>query len=134
MDAQFLSRPFVVGDRIDITSAGGTKLATGCVEQVDPIYTQLRSDTGLPVTIPNKARPHTSGTLFKTLEYGDGLCGAGASALSNPPSSLNPGGSQPHEPWHKPRGPEMVAVLLRALPKPVSMASSPHSRRNLHGS
>ena len=48
----------MVGDRIDITSAGGTKLATGCVEQVDPIYTQLRSDTGLPVTIPNKVLPH----------------------------------------------------------------------------
>lgn len=51
---QFLSRPFVVGDRIDIMSGSGAKFATGFVERVDPIYTILRTDTGLPVTIPNK--------------------------------------------------------------------------------
>lgn len=51
---QFLSRPFVVGDRIDIASGSGAKFATGYVERVDPIYTVLRTDTGLPVTIPNK--------------------------------------------------------------------------------
>ena len=56
----------MVGDRIDITSAGGTKLATGCVEQVDPIYTQLRSDTGLPVTIPNKQ--YASQSLLRKLQ------------------------------------------------------------------
>ncbi len=52
---QFLSRPFVVGDRIDILTSGGTKFATGFVERVDPIYTVLRTDTGTPVTINNKA-------------------------------------------------------------------------------
>ena len=51
---QFLSRPFVVGDRIDILTSGGTKFATGYVERVDPIYTVLRTDTGTPVTINNK--------------------------------------------------------------------------------
>ncbi len=51
---QFLSRPFVVGDRIDIASGTGAKFATGFVERVDPIYTVLRTDSGLPVTIPNK--------------------------------------------------------------------------------
>jgi small-conductance mechanosensitive channel len=51
---QFLSRPFVVGDRIHIMSGSGAKFATGFVERVDPIYTILRTDTGLPVTIPNK--------------------------------------------------------------------------------
>jgi hypothetical protein len=53
---QFLSRPFVVGDRIDILTSGGTKFATGFVERVDPIYTVLRTDTGTPVTISNKVR------------------------------------------------------------------------------
>ena len=71
----------MVGERVDISSSGGTKLATGYVEQVEPFYTVLRSDTGvpgwqpgcafaqtapqtlpscccagLPVTIPNKVR------------------------------------------------------------------------------
>jgi small-conductance mechanosensitive channel len=55
--SQFLSRPFVVGDRIDITSSGGAKVVMGYVERVDPIYTVLRTDTGLPVTIPNKVGP-----------------------------------------------------------------------------
>lgn len=54
---QFLSRPFVVGDRIDILTSGGTKFATGFVERVDPIYTVLRTDTGTPVTINNKVCP-----------------------------------------------------------------------------
>ena len=36
---QFVSRPFVVGDRIDITSSGGAKFATGVVEQVGPSST-----------------------------------------------------------------------------------------------
>ena len=54
--SQFLSRPFVVGERVDISSSSsGTKIATGYVEQVEPFFTVLRSDTGLPVTIPNKA-------------------------------------------------------------------------------
>lgn len=59
---QFLSRPFVVGDRIDILTSGGTKFATGFVERVDPIYTVLRTDTGTPVTINNKARPSPPST------------------------------------------------------------------------
>jgi hypothetical protein len=51
---QFLSRPFVVGDRIDILTTGGAKFATGFVERVEPIYTVLRTDSGTPVTINNK--------------------------------------------------------------------------------
>ena len=51
---QFLSRPFVVGDRIDVTTAGGTRLLTGYVERVDPMRTILRHDTGLPYMLPNK--------------------------------------------------------------------------------
>ena len=54
MCAQFLSRPFVVGDRIDVTTAGGGRLLTGYVERVDPMRTILRSDAGLPFMLPNK--------------------------------------------------------------------------------
>lgn len=61
---QFLSRPFVVGDRIDIASGSGAKFATGYVERVDPIYTVLRTDTGLPVTIPNKVEPEVNSWLM----------------------------------------------------------------------
>lgn len=68
---QFLSRPFVVGDRIDIASGSGAKFATGYVERVDPIYTVLRTDTGLPVTIPNKVRPKTS-TLPQSIHHCSG--------------------------------------------------------------
>ncbi|CAL8465906.1 g5442 [Coccomyxa elongata] len=61
---QFLSRPFVVGDRIDIASGSGAKFATGYVERVDPIYTVLRTDTGLPVTIPNKGLDNYACNIF----------------------------------------------------------------------
>lgn len=52
---QFLSRPFVVGERIDISFSGGGKFMTGYVEQVAPMRTILRTDSCVPVTIPNKA-------------------------------------------------------------------------------
>ena len=52
---QFLSRPFVVGDRIDVNTSGGTKMLTGYVERVDPMRTIIRSDAGLPFMLPNKA-------------------------------------------------------------------------------
>ena len=67
-DLQFLSRPVVVGDRIDILTSGGTKFATGFVERVDPIYTVLRTDTGTPVTINNKVclpLPQSTHVAFK---------------------------------------------------------------------
>ena len=70
MWVQFLSRPFVVGDRIDILTSGGTKFATGFVERVDPIYTVLRTDTGTPVTINNKAWPSPIDMLSETCGWG----------------------------------------------------------------
>ena len=51
---QFLSRPFVVGERIDISFSSGGKFMTGYVEQVAPMRTILRTDSCVPVTIPNK--------------------------------------------------------------------------------
>ncbi|KAL3136343.1 hypothetical protein ABBQ38_005605 [Trebouxia sp. C0009 RCD-2024] len=50
----FISRPFVVGDRIEISSVGGSKFVVGTVERVDPMRTIIRSDSCMPITIPNK--------------------------------------------------------------------------------
>ncbi|KAK9807577.1 hypothetical protein WJX72_003191 [[Myrmecia] bisecta] len=50
----FLSRPFVVGDRIELTTGTGAKMLTGFVERVDPMRTIIRTDTCLPIMIPNK--------------------------------------------------------------------------------
>ena len=52
---QFLSQPFVVGDRVEILTSGGGHVITGTVERVDPMRTILRSDAELPITMPNKA-------------------------------------------------------------------------------
>ena len=51
---QFISRPFVVGDRIEISSVGGSKFVVGTVERVDPMRTIIRTDACMPITIPNK--------------------------------------------------------------------------------
>ena len=61
---QFISRPFVVGERIEVMAPGsGSKWLVGVVERVDPMRTIIRSDACLPITIPNKvtARCPTSG-------------------------------------------------------------------------
>ena len=54
IDVQFLSRPFVVGDRVELSSGGGERVMVGVIERVDPIRTIIRTDASLPVTIPNK--------------------------------------------------------------------------------
>ncbi len=51
---QFLSQPFVVGDRVEILTSGGGSVTTGTIERVDPMRTILRSDAELPITMPNK--------------------------------------------------------------------------------
>ncbi len=53
---QFISRPFVVGDRIEISSVGGSKFVVGTVERVDPMRTIIRTDSCMPITIPNKVQ------------------------------------------------------------------------------
>ena len=56
MPLQFLSRPFVVGDRVELSTAAGAKFMVGYVERVDPMRTIFRTDACLPVMIPNKVR------------------------------------------------------------------------------
>lgn len=51
---QFLSQPFVVGDRVEILTSGGGRVTTGTIERVDPMRTILRSDAEMPITMPNK--------------------------------------------------------------------------------
>lgn len=66
---QFLSRPFVVGERIDVTTGGGTKMLTGYVERVDPMRTIIRSDAGLPFMLPNKVGPFLNLCMLLTYAH-----------------------------------------------------------------
>lgn len=52
---QFLTRPFVVGDRIELKTTGGGTVLIGIVENIDPMRTVLRTDSNVPVAVPNKA-------------------------------------------------------------------------------
>ena len=61
---QFISRPFVVGDRIEISSVGGSKFVVGTVERVDPMRTIIRTDSCMPITIPNKVGTASSQQSF----------------------------------------------------------------------
>lgn len=83
---QFLSRPFVVGDRIEVTTAGGVKLLLGFVERVDPMRTIIRSDAGLPFMLPNKVR-FTSVTCMTTIRkpslHGPSLVSASSSCVTD---------------------------------------------------
>jgi small-conductance mechanosensitive channel len=51
---QYLSRPFVVGDKIDVMTSSGSKVVSGFVEEVSPMRTHLRTDHWLSVMVPNK--------------------------------------------------------------------------------
>ena len=51
---QFVSRPFVVGDRVELRTAGGASVVTGLVERIAPMSTTLRNDQNIPISIPNK--------------------------------------------------------------------------------
>ena len=55
MPPQFVSQPFLVGDRVDIATSSGSKALSGTVERIDPMRTILRTDHDVPITIPNKA-------------------------------------------------------------------------------
>ena len=52
---QFLTRPFVVGDRIELKTTSGGTVLIGIVEKIDPMRTVLRTDGTVPVAVPNKA-------------------------------------------------------------------------------
>ncbi|CAG9461492.1 unnamed protein product [Pedinophyceae sp. YPF-701] len=52
----FLSRPFAVGERIELrTSTGSTLVLSGVVTRVQPTRVTVRNDEGLRVTVPNKS-------------------------------------------------------------------------------
>ena len=53
--AQFLSQPFLVGDRVEVATGNGARVLTGVIERIDPMRTIVRSDAEVPITIPNKA-------------------------------------------------------------------------------
>jgi len=52
---QFITRPFIVGDRIELKTTGGGTVLVGIVEKIDPMRTVLRTDGTVPQAIPNKA-------------------------------------------------------------------------------
>jgi len=51
----FITRPFIVGDRIELKTTGGGTVLVGIVEKIDPMRTVLRTDGTVPQAIPNKA-------------------------------------------------------------------------------
>ena len=51
----YLTRPFVVGERVTLQTPAGAPVVTGVVERIDPMRTLIRSDRAAPVSIPNKA-------------------------------------------------------------------------------
>ncbi|KAK9823616.1 hypothetical protein WJX72_004258 [[Myrmecia] bisecta] len=51
----FLSRPFVVGDRVELKTTSGGSVLLGYVERIDPMRTVFRTDKNVPVAIPNRA-------------------------------------------------------------------------------
>ncbi|KAK9832088.1 hypothetical protein WJX81_005553 [Elliptochloris bilobata] len=51
----FLTRPFVVGDRVELKSSGGGTIVMGVVESISMMRTQLRTDRAVPISIPNRA-------------------------------------------------------------------------------
>jgi len=52
---QYLTRPFVVGDRVELKSSGGGSIVMGVVESISMMRTQLRTDRAVPISIPNRA-------------------------------------------------------------------------------
>ena len=48
MLVQFITRPFVVGDRITLKSTQGEAVMSGIVESISPMRTVIRTDNNLP--------------------------------------------------------------------------------------
>ena len=58
---QYITRAFVVGDRIQLKNLNGTVLAAGVVEAIAPMATTLRDTSRIPISISNKASWQRSG-------------------------------------------------------------------------
>ena len=52
---QFLTRPFVVGERVELKTASGGSVLVGTVEKIEVMRTVIRTDNMVPVAIPNRA-------------------------------------------------------------------------------
>ena len=44
-----------MGDRVELKTTGGSSVLVGVVEKIDPMRTVLRTDSTVPVAVPNKA-------------------------------------------------------------------------------
>ena len=64
---QFLARPFVAGDRVQIFNSLGKLTYSGLVERVNPLRTVIRTDANYPVTVPNKVPLNSSATSSSPL-------------------------------------------------------------------
>lgn len=51
---QYLSQNFIKGDRVSLLTASGVVVVTGVVESISLLYTTIRSDASMPISIPNK--------------------------------------------------------------------------------
>ena len=56
---QFITRPFVVGDRITLKTTDGQVVISGIVETIRPMRTVIRSDDNLPEVCDH----HANGAL-----------------------------------------------------------------------
>jgi hypothetical protein len=55
-DPQFFSSTFNKGERVALLTAGGDTIVSGVVEAINLLNTTVRTDLGVPVSIPNKVR------------------------------------------------------------------------------
>ena len=54
LPAQFVTQTMVKGDRVTLMTTGGATVVTGVVESISLLYTTIRSDAFVPISIPNK--------------------------------------------------------------------------------
>jgi MscS family membrane protein len=106
----YVTRPFVVGERVTLQTQAGGAVATGVVERIDPMRTVVRSDKGMPLAIPNRCGGGG----------GRGGAGRGGCARSAPPR-LRP----PHPPPFAAPSPSTSCSTSRALRAPPCSPTSP---------
>ncbi len=54
LPAQFVTQTMVKGDRVTLMTTGGATVVTGVVESISLLYTTIRNDAFVPISIPNK--------------------------------------------------------------------------------
>ena len=63
---QYLSQTFVKGDRVSLLTVGGVPVVTGVVESISLLYTTIRSDNCMPISVPNKVKELLDRQQFHT--------------------------------------------------------------------